>query len=191
MHFETHPKGSLHFWDSPSNARWFIHAEVHNEATRTRCPVQEQMQTSYDALSQENSKKRLEEWITDFSRGDTRDRHFLATKKDKQNEACPTYTKGGTWLSLLGHSITLCARATRAILNHAPIGEYRAQFHPQEPAACPCGEVDLKTRAHILTDCPRFTKDRVTLPHPCLGDLIKFLTSNPTAFAFTLLREPP
>jgi len=53
------------------------------------------------------------------------------------------------------------------------------------------GEVDLETRAHILTECPRFTKDRVTLPRPCLGDLIKFLTSNPTAFAFTVPREPP
>jgi len=71
-HFETHPEGSLHFWDCPSNARWFIHAEVHNEVTRTHCPVQEQMQTLYDALSQENSKKCLEEWITDFSRGNTR-----------------------------------------------------------------------------------------------------------------------
>ena len=136
------------------HARWFIHAEVHN-----------------------NSGKRLEEWGW----------HFLATKKDKQNEACPAY-KGGTWLSLFGHSITLYVRATRAILNHAPIGEYREIFHPQEPTAC----VERWTSKHELISwqMPRVTKDRVTLSHPCLGDFIKFLTSNPTTFAFALHREP-
>jgi len=67
-------------------------------------------------------------------------------------------------MSCLGHSISLCARATRAILNHAPIGEYRARFLPQETSACPCGQSDIETRRHILTDCPRFTKDRVSLP---------------------------
>jgi len=38
-----------------------VHAEVYNEATKTRCPVEERMQTSYDALSQESSKMRLKE----------------------------------------------------------------------------------------------------------------------------------
>ena len=32
-------------------------------------------------------------------------------------------------MSYLGHSISLCARATRAILNYAPIGKYR-ELHP-------------------------------------------------------------
>jgi len=86
------------------------------------------MQTSYDALSQENSKKRLEAWIIDFSRGDTRGRHFLATKKDKQNEACPTYAKGGTWLSLLGHSITLCADKMIYIFNIKDLKEPRERY---------------------------------------------------------------
>jgi len=36
--------------------------------------------------------------------------------------------KGGGWLNHIGSLITLCARATRAILNHAPIGEFRKRF---------------------------------------------------------------
>jgi len=59
--------------------------------------------------------------------------------------------------------------------------------HPQEPMA----SSDLETRTHTLTEYPKFTENRVTLPSPCLADLIKFLTSNLTAFAFTQPREPP
>ena len=58
--------------------------------------------------------------------------------------------------SHFGHSISLCARATRAILNHAPIGEYRARYSPHETTACPCGQWDIETRLHILTECLRY-----------------------------------
>ena len=36
----------------------------------------------------------------------------------------PTYSKDSTWLQYFGHLNTLCARAIRAIINYAPIGEY-------------------------------------------------------------------
>ena len=77
------------------------------------------------------------------------------------------------------------ARAMRAILYHVPIGEYRARFFFNEPVACPCGETNLETRYHILTECLRY-KDRVTLPTPCMTssshlihrNLPSFLTGN-------------
>ena len=47
-----------------------------------------------------------------------------------------------------------------------------------------------RIRTIILTECPKLTENRVTLPSPSLGDLIEFFTSDPTAFAFTPLREP-
>ena len=180
--FTAYPEGNLHFWNCPSDAKWFIQASVHDDAVRTQYPVAEQMRISLDALSQRNSKTCLEEWIVEFSRGETRGRNFLTLN----TEATPTYAKGGTWMSYLGHFISLCARATRAILNHAPIGEYRARFFPQK--TCPCGQSD---RRHILTDCPRFAKDRVSLPSPCIGDFIKFLISNSSTFTFPTPREPP
>ena len=162
--FTAYPGGN--FWDCPSDAKWFIQASLHHDAVRTQYPVAEQMRISLDALSQRNSKTCLEEWIVEFSRGETRGRNFLTLDTEKRTEATPTYAKGGTWMSYLGHSISLYARATRAILNHAPIGEYRARFFPQK--TCPCGQSD---RRHILTDCPRFTKDRVSLPSPCIRRL--------------------
>jgi len=104
-------------------------------------------------------KEQQEQWVTDFTKGDTKGRDFLTTEMNKRYEFQPTYAKGRTWLSLFGHSITFCARAIRTILNHAPISQYRARFHPQEPVACPCGESDLQTRTYILTECLRFTEN--------------------------------
>jgi len=191
LHFTTHPEGSLHFWDYPGDAKWSIQVDVHYDATRTQYPVEERMRTSIDALSQKNSKAYLDEWTTEFLRGETRGRNFLMINTEEHKAATPTYAKGGTWMSHLGHSISLCARATRAILNYVPIGEYRARFFPQETCACPCGQSNIETKLHILTECLRFASDRITLPSPCIGDFIKFLTSNPFAFAFPIPREPP
>ena len=39
-------------------------------------------------------------------------------------------SKNSLWVKYFGHSNYLCARATRAIVNHAPIGEYHLRFFP-------------------------------------------------------------
>jgi len=84
----------------------------------------------------------------------------------------------------------LCARAARVIPTHAP-SVSTGQDLPPGTNCMPMWEVVPETWAHILTESPRFTKNHVTLPHLCSGDFIKFLTSNPTVFTFTLPREPP
>jgi len=99
-------------------------------------------------------------------------------KEGQAGPGSPNICERRDVVSHFGHSTTLCVRATKAILNHAPIGECKVRFHPQEPITRPCGESDLSKRVS-------------TRPYPCLGDFIKFLTSNPTAFAFTPPRELP
>jgi len=59
-----------------------------------------------------------------FQASDLKDRHFLELVNSDNNILEPSYSKGGTWLKYFGHSNTLCARASRAITNHALIGEY-------------------------------------------------------------------
>jgi len=59
-----------------------------------------------------------------FQASDRKGNHFLDLVDDNLNIIEPAYTKGGSWLQVFGHSNSLCARATRAITNHAPIGEY-------------------------------------------------------------------
>ena len=39
-----------------------------------------------------------------------------------------SYINGESWLKFIGYSNSLYARAIRAIINHAPIGEYRLHF---------------------------------------------------------------
>jgi len=50
---------------------------------------------------------------------DGRGRQFLNLVDDNLNVIESLYTKGGPWLQFFGHSNSLCARATRAITNHA------------------------------------------------------------------------
>jgi len=58
-----------------------------------------------------------------FQVSDKKD-HFLELLDDNNKLLELTYSKGGTWLKYFGHSNSLCVRASRAILNHAPIGKY-------------------------------------------------------------------
>ncbi|KAF8632076.1 hypothetical protein AX14_010857, partial [Amanita brunnescens Koide BX004] len=49
------------------------------------------------------------------------------------------------------------SRIAHAITNHAPTGEYRTHFFPDDPTGCPwCDRRALQTRAHILTECPGY-----------------------------------
>ena len=59
-----------------------------------------------------------------FQASDNKGRNFIELLDDNLNIIEPSYSKGGSWLKFFGHSNSLCARAMRAIVNHAPIGEY-------------------------------------------------------------------
>ncbi len=72
-------------------------------------------------------------------------------------------------------ALLLVARMTRAILGHAPIGEYFARFNIDEPHGCSCDPAVLQTRDHLLYHCPR-RQDWV--PHDrrwLLPTLVKYL----------------
>ena len=82
------------------------------------------------------------------------------------------------------------SRIAHVLTNHAPTGEYRTRFFPNEPTACPhCDESALQTRRHILTECPWYVN-----VFPSLTDwgknrrndkaLMGFLDRNPSAFTF-------
>ena len=72
---------------------------------------------------------------------------------------------------------------TQAITNHAPIGEFRLRFFPNEDFKCPCNEYSIETRRHILHECQRF--NRYWNPRrDSISHFIMFLIHNPKAFAF-------
>jgi len=71
-----------------------------------------------------------------FQASDEKDHHFLDMLDNDSKPLELTYSKGETWLKYFGHSNSLCARATRAIVNHASIREYQLRFFPKKDFKC-------------------------------------------------------
>jgi len=59
-----------------------------------------------------------------FQASDLKENHFLNLLDNKYLPVNHTYMKGSPWFKHIGHSNSLCARATRVTTNHASIGEY-------------------------------------------------------------------
>ena len=74
-----------------------------------------------------------------FQASDGKGKQFLDLVNNNLEIIEPSYIKEGPWLQVFGHSNSLCARVTRAITNHALIGEYYLQFFPKEDFKCLCG----------------------------------------------------
>ncbi|KAF5347025.1 hypothetical protein D9756_011012 [Leucocoprinus leucothites] len=184
---------SIDFWDVPSKWRWKPHLRVHNDVTSTRIHAPSHTGATLDFLRHKATNDCQKSWETTFWKKKYRGNGFLLSKKNRKF-IIPTYVKGGMWLPLANESPQLCARMTRAILNHAPIGAYRERFFPLEQISCRCGH-RLETRHHILSYCPLYPirTQWVQCAFPQYEFLVEFLKKNPAAFAFTNhdTRPPP
>jgi len=81
-----------------------------------------------------------------FQASDKKGRNFLKLLDNNLNIIEPTYSKGGLWLKYFSYLNSLYVRASRAIVNHAPIEEYCLRFFPQKDFACSCGLDLIETR---------------------------------------------
>jgi len=73
----------------------------------------------------------LNTWKMLFQALDVKESNILDLLDNDLQSIEPSYSKGGLWLKHFSHSNLLCTRATRAIINHAPIGEYQLCFFPK------------------------------------------------------------
>jgi len=179
--------GSSHrieFWDCPSNAEWSLHQIVHNDVTNTRVAAGLHPATSLDALRSKSVLSCLDTWRTAFNHPMVQGHHFLTLRGKNHKPLQPSYSKDGSWLTHIGQLVTLCARATRAILNHASIGEYRQCFSPAECTQCLCGHCQVETRRHIFANCSRFAYSPLIDPSLSIEDFVDFLKEHLSAFAF-------
>jgi len=87
--------------------------------------------TLLDTLRDKSSKACTDQWITTFNHGHNKAHQFLQLQINKKKCIQPSYIKGGGWLNHIESSVSLCARATRAILNYALIGESCMPFWSQ------------------------------------------------------------
>ena len=124
-----------------------------------------------------------------FQVSDGKGRHFLDLVDDNLKTIEPSYTKGGPWLQSFVHSNSLCAQATRAIMNYAPIGKYCLRFFPKEDLKYPCGSYPIETRRHILHKC-MIHNGYWNPRRDALSYFVMFLSANPKAFAFTDSASP-
>jgi len=76
--------------------------------------------------------KILNNWKITFQVSDDEEKYFLDLFDDNLKFIELTYSKEGLWLKFFGHSNSLCTRTTKAITNHASIGEYQLRFFPQK-----------------------------------------------------------
>jgi len=181
--FTIHNNNSIEFWDCPSNLKWPLHAQVDNKVRNPTLTPIFPYKSSWDFCSKHDIHSINTQWKMLFQASDSRGRNFLELLDDNLNPIEPSAIRGSPWLQHFRYSNSLCARATRAIVNHTPIREYRLHFFPREEFSCPCGCYPIESRRHILHECRRYNNywnpRRDTISHFTL-----FLEFNSNAFSF-------
>ena len=181
--FSSNNSNSIEFWECPSKLRWRFYHDIDRDAKSFSVTPSYPTKLSWDFCKKLDCNELNKLWKMTFQALDGKGNHFLDLLDDDLNVIEPSYARGGPWLQAFGYLNLLCARTTRAITNHAPIGEYRLQFFPNMDFTCPCNNYPIESRRHILHDCWRFNRywntRRDTLKH-----FIMFLTFNLNAFAF-------
>ena len=118
-----------------------------------------------------------------FQASNYKGRNILDLNNNKEQDICPTSTKGEAWLKHFGFSNSICTHIMRLVTNHTPRSKYRLRFFPKESIAYPCGNYSIETRRHILFECPRYNK-YWNPRRESLMDILMFLKFNPEAFCF-------
>jgi len=144
--------------DCPSSAEWLSHLAVNKETKQLKIDLSFPCKSLWDFSKKEECNDIICEWQMTFQASEYKGKHFLELNDNNNIPVKPTYSKGGAWLNLIGHSNTLCMQDTRAITNHTPIREYCLRFFPRESFECPCGNCPIESRHYILHECRRYNK---------------------------------
>jgi len=146
----------IKFWDCPSKLQWALHHVVNQDTKFMTSVPSFPYKSLWDFCKKSECDSITSLWRMTFQASDSKGRNFLGLLNDDLHPIEPSCTKGGLWLLHFSYSNLLYTRASRAITNHAPIGEYRLRFFPKESFTCPCGIYSIETRQHILHECHRF-----------------------------------
>jgi len=92
----------------------------------------------------------------------------------------------GSWLAYFDQSVTLYTRATRAILNHTPIGENRQCFFSTEYIQCLHGHCQVETYQYIFANYSRFAHSLLVDLSLLIENFVDFSKKYSSVFAFSL-----
>ena len=181
--FTKNQNNSIKFWEYPSHLNWKLHQVVNKDSKSFNPQPMFPSHISWDYCKKIDSNNIISHWKMTFQASDGKGSSFLNLVDDNYEDIEPSYIKGVPWLQAFGHLNSLCAWTTRAITNHAQIGEYCLRFFPNKDFSCPCGDFPIESKRHVLFDCKRHNRywnpQRDLLCH-----FVLFLIANPKAFAF-------
>ena len=135
--FYHHPENHIEFCECSSHCNWHLHKSVDIETKSLRLTPIFLNKLFWDFSKKLKYDNLTNKWKMTLQASDLKGNYFLDLV---DGDLEPSYIRGGPWLQNFGHSNSLCTRATRAITNHAPIGEYRLRFFPNKEFRCLCGQ---------------------------------------------------
>ena len=174
---------SIKFWECPSWCSWLLHKAVNGETKQFCHTLLFPCKLSWDFSKKNKYDNIIKNWKMTFQALDLKGCHFLDLVNNDDNPIKPSYANSRLWLKYFGHSNSLYARSTRAIVNHAPISKYRLRFFPWEEFKYSCGLYPIKTRWYILYEYRRFN-EYWNLRRDTLSHFTLILEFNGGAFVF-------
>ena len=126
--FRKDQHNSIEFWNCP----WTFHHIVDKETKKSDLVPIFLYKSSWEFDRKNECNKILNNWKMTFQALNAKGRQFLELFDDNLQPIRSSYSKEGSWLKYFGHCNSLYTRASRAIVNHALIGEYHLRFFPQE-----------------------------------------------------------
>ena len=154
--FFANSNNSIAFWECSSQCNWPLFKSVDSDTKWFWQTLLLPCKSSWDFSMKSECDNIIQNWKMTFQASDQKDWQFLELVDDKDNPIEPSYINSRSWLKFIGHSNLLYTRATRAIVNHAPISEYRLCFFPKEDFKCLYSQYSIELRCHILHKCQRF-----------------------------------
>jgi len=154
--FTRHKNNFIEFWECPSYLKWHLDNEVNKETKTFNLIPLFPCKISWDFSKKSESDAILKVWKITFQASNLEGNQFLDLLDNDNNIIELSYVKGGSWLKMFGHSISLCVCATRAITNHTPIGKYRLRFFPRKEFKCLYGVYPIESRRYIFYKCGRY-----------------------------------
>ena len=181
--FNSNSDSTIKFWECPSHSNWILHKAVNKETKKLHSSPTLPWKLLWDFSKKRECNNLINYWKMIFQASDDKGHNFLELLDGEDKPLELTYSKGGTWLKYFGHSNSLCARASRAIINHVPIREYQLRFFPHEESKCSCSDYPIESRHHILHECKRFN-NYWNPQWDTIGHSTFFLMYNSSAFSF-------
>ena len=99
----------IEFWECPSKLKWKLHHEVDKDSKSFVVTPFFPSKTSWEFCRKSDSDDLINLWKMTFLASDGKGKNFLELLDDDLNVIELSYTKGGPWLQLVGHSNLLCA----------------------------------------------------------------------------------